>query len=103
MIEDALRETFAARAGQGPQDVVGDHARGRAEAAMLRAGRIRQRRAMSSALAGVLIVALVSLATFQAVTSRARSDTPTVNADGDRSVPSPADHPNAGAEQSPST
>ena len=103
MIEDALRETFAARAGQGPQDVVGDHARGRAEAAMLRAGRIRQRRAMSSALAGVLIVALVSLATFQAVTSRARSDAPTVNADGDRSVPSPADHPNAGAEQSPST
>jgi hypothetical protein len=103
MIEDALRETFAAHAGQGPQDVVGDHARRRAEAAMLRAARTRQRRAMGSALAGVLIVALVSLATFQAVTSRARSESPILNADGDRGAASPAEHPDANADPSPET
>jgi hypothetical protein len=103
MIEDALRETFAAQAGQGPQDVVGDHARRRAEAAMLRSARIRQRRAMSSALAGVLIVALVSLATFQAVTSRARSNAPVLNAEGDGGAPSPAVAPGASMEQSPTT
>jgi hypothetical protein len=90
MIEDALRETFAAHAGQGPQDVAGDHAQGRAQAAMLRAARIRQRRAMGSALAGVLIVALVSLATLQAVTSRARTQGPSVNAAGDLGESSPA-------------
>ncbi len=90
MIEDALREAFAAHAGQGPQDVVGERARSRAEAAMLRAARIRQRRAMGSALAGVLIVALVTLATFQAVTSRTRTQGPNVNAAGDLGESSPA-------------
>lgn len=101
MIEDALRETFAAHAGEGPQDVVGDLAQRRAEAAMLRAARIRQRRAMGSALAGVLIVALVSLATFQAVTSRARTDAPAINADGDRGEASPAVAPDPTSDEAP--
>jgi hypothetical protein len=103
MIEDALREAFAAHAGQGPQDVAGDRARTRAEAAMLRAARIRQRRAMGSALAGVLIVALVSLATFQAVTSRARSGGPSVNAASDlgESSPAVAPEPSTGGQTQP--
>jgi hypothetical protein len=103
MIEDALRETFAAHAGQGPQDVAGEHARSRAEAAMQRAGRIRQRRTMSSALAGVLIVALVSLATFQAVTSRSQKTGPALDAAGDLGASQPPVAPEPSSGEFPPT
>jgi hypothetical protein len=103
MIEDALRETFAAHAGQSPQDVAGDYARRRAEAAMQRAARIRQRRTMSSALAGVLIVALVSLATFQAVTSRAQKTGPALDAGGDLGASSPPVAPEPSSVEYPQT
>src|SRR5689334_17157720 len=81
MIEDALRDTFAAQAATGTAGGTGDpgdRALAFAESAMTRAGRIRQRQAMATALAGVLAVALASLATLQVMTGRHRSDQPTV-------------------------
>lgn len=103
MIEDALRETFAAHAVQGPQDVVGDRARGRAESAILRAGRIRRRRTISTALASVLVVAIVSLAMFQAVISRSSPSDPTLNAAGDLDPTATGVAPQPSSGQFPST
>jgi hypothetical protein len=76
MIEDALRETFAAQASSGPPlDDASDQAERFAAAAMRRAARTRQLNALGTALAGVLVVALVSVATLQAMSARGGEDT----------------------------
>jgi hypothetical protein len=68
MIEEALRETFAAKVTGGPPlDGARNLAVQRAELALWRAGRVRRRQAWGTALAGVLAVAIASLAIFQAV------------------------------------
>jgi hypothetical protein len=67
MIEDALRETFAGQVAGLPPTEPLDSAERRAEGAMIHGRRVRQRQTMSTALAGVLIVAIVSLVTFHIV------------------------------------
>ncbi|WP_238016428.1 hypothetical protein KZZ52_04235 [Dactylosporangium sp. AC04546] len=64
MLEDALRDTFAAKAGSTPPGSLDDFA----DAAIRGAGRIRRRqRAMTGGLAGIVVLALAALAMFQVV------------------------------------
>src|SRR5258705_118346 len=64
MLEDALRDAFAAKAGNAPPGSPD----GVADAAIRGAGRIRRRRrAMATGLAGFVIVAIAAITTFQLV------------------------------------
>jgi hypothetical protein len=101
MIEDALRETFAAKAGEAPAAGSGDQAQRFTQFAMARARQIRHRRMVGTALAGVLIIAMVGLMTIQLVTGsrpagRSMADAKTTPSGGSPAVlpvPSKAERP----------
>jgi hypothetical protein len=61
MIEDALRETFAAKVDGSPS------LSGVADRAIMQSRRLRQRRAVGTALAGVIAIAVAGVVTLQAV------------------------------------
>jgi hypothetical protein len=65
MIEDALRDTFAARAAGGPPPDAAERALARAELAIVGAMRVRRRHQLGTALAGVVVLAIASTVTLQ--------------------------------------
>jgi hypothetical protein len=93
MIEDALRETFAAKAGEAPGDGAGERAQQFAQFAMVRARRIRHRRMITSALAGVLILAMVGLVTFHLVSGPRPAGLPMADASTAGDPDSPTELP----------
>ncbi|MFC4047333.1 hypothetical protein ACFO1B_53770 [Dactylosporangium siamense] len=72
MIEDALREAFAAKAGTKPPGSLGDIA----DVAIRNAGRIRRRRrAGVTGFAAFIVMAVAAVATFHAVSPGGPADT----------------------------
>lgn len=72
MIEDALREAFAAKAGTKPPTSLD----GIADLAIRNAGRIRRRRRTAvTGFAAFVVMAVAAVTTFQVLTSSAPSDT----------------------------
>jgi hypothetical protein len=86
MLEDALRDAFAAKAGTAPPGSLG----GVADAAIRGAHRLRRRRrTMASGLAGFVIMAIAAVGTFHLVTSSAGQAPPQINAGDHTSTRNP--------------
>jgi hypothetical protein len=69
MIEDALRDTFAARAAGDPSPDAAERALARADLAIAGAARARRRHLLGTTLAGVVVLAIASALTLQALDS----------------------------------